>query len=329
MKISIAMATCNGARYLDAQLQSLLGQTRLPDELVVCDDASEDETCRIIERFAASASFPVRLAVNPKRLGLVGNFDRALSMATGDLVFPGDQDDVWFPEKLAVIAALAEEDAQHACFVNDAQLTDGDLREAGATKMQRIREAGLPPQSMVMGCCTAFRAALLHALLPIPEGQRAHDNWLVQMADLLEVTRRVDTPLQLYRRHGQNLSDYFVNRLDAPGVLARWRGRFAGLWRRGSRGGGLMDEYRFHAAAAERLRALADLDGIAPGNLTRARQRAEARAALLERRVRIRGLPRLRRPLQVAGLLARGGYRLSGGVAGAAKDLLLPRGAQP
>lgn len=144
MRISIAMATCNGARHLGEQLRSFAVQQRLPDELVVADDASTDGTRDLVEAFARSAPFPVRLVVNPARLGLAGNFGRALSLASGDLVFLSDQDDVWFPEKIAVVAGLAAADPAHACFINDAWLADGELRRVGASKMQRIRAAGLP-----------------------------------------------------------------------------------------------------------------------------------------------------------------------------------------
>ena len=64
MKFSVAMCTYNGARFLREQLDSIAAQTRPPDELVVCDDRSTDGTTAVVEAFAASAPFPVRLHVN-------------------------------------------------------------------------------------------------------------------------------------------------------------------------------------------------------------------------------------------------------------------------
>ena len=65
MQISIAMATYNGAKYLQEQLDSFLHQTRLPDELVVCDDGSTDATLEILKAFRQQA--PFRRANLPKR----------------------------------------------------------------------------------------------------------------------------------------------------------------------------------------------------------------------------------------------------------------------
>src|SRR5882762_9087557 len=100
MKISIAMCTYNGARYLREQLDSIAAQTRPPSELIVCDDNSLDETREIVAGFAASAPFPVRLGVNEQNLGSIRNFERAIKLCEGDLIALSDQDDVWLPEKL-------------------------------------------------------------------------------------------------------------------------------------------------------------------------------------------------------------------------------------
>ena len=86
MKISIAMATYNGGKYLREQLDSFLAQTRLPDELVITDDCSTDDTLAIIETFAATAPFEVRWERNEQNLGYTGNFNKALMKAAGDLV---------------------------------------------------------------------------------------------------------------------------------------------------------------------------------------------------------------------------------------------------
>jgi glycosyltransferase involved in cell wall biosynthesis len=100
LRLSIALATYNGEPYLAEQLESFATQRRRPDELVVCDDASTDATAAIVERFSYAAPFAVRLEVNATRLGCAGNFARALSLCTGDVLFLSDQDDVWLADKL-------------------------------------------------------------------------------------------------------------------------------------------------------------------------------------------------------------------------------------
>ena len=87
MRLSIVMATWMGEKYLKAQLQSFLDQTRLPDELIVRDDGSNDRTLAILHQFAERAPFTVQIFESGPRLGFAANFGAALSHAQGDLVF--------------------------------------------------------------------------------------------------------------------------------------------------------------------------------------------------------------------------------------------------
>ena len=104
-RVSVVMATCNGESFLPAQLESIFGQTRKPDEVVVVDDSSEDGTVALLERYRDRGN--LRIEVNPVRLGPNGNFEKALRLSTGDLVFFSDQDDVWLPEKIETLCADA------------------------------------------------------------------------------------------------------------------------------------------------------------------------------------------------------------------------------
>lgn len=213
MKISIAMATYNGAQYIQEQLQSFVDQTRQPDELIITDDCSTDETEAIVLEFAKTAPFEVEFHRNENNLGYCGNFNAALMKATGDLVFLSDQDDVWFPLKIEHMLGVAERNSQALVVMNDAMLTDGDLNEVGLTKVGQIRSAGIGLEGFVMGCCCVVRRELLTFCMPIPAGFNAHDQWLVWLADGLGakvVNREV---LQYYRRHESNESQFIANRI--------------------------------------------------------------------------------------------------------------------
>lgn len=212
MKLSIALATYNGAKFLKAQLDSFLAQTRLPDELIITDDGSIDDTLDIIKRFAETTPFPVVWSQNEQNLGYGGNFNAALQKTTGDLVFLSDQDDVWFPEKIARMVALAEVEPQALVLMNDAELTDEALRSTGLTKLGQIRSAGFSEDCFVMGCCAAVRRELLDICLPIPAEVRGHDNWIVGIADGLRRKKILPETLQYYRRHGENESQCIINR---------------------------------------------------------------------------------------------------------------------
>src|SRR5215467_4239016 len=102
-KLSVALCTYNGSRFLQEQLGSIGSQSRPPDELVICDDGSSDDTVDIIKRFALNAPFPVKLEVNASNLGSTKNFELAVSLCCGDVIALSDQDDVWDATKLAKI----------------------------------------------------------------------------------------------------------------------------------------------------------------------------------------------------------------------------------
>ena len=108
-KISIAMATYNGARFLRQQLDSFARQTLLPSELVVCDDGSTDSTMTIVDAFSRSAPFPIVIVNNTVRLGYTANFLQAAQMCQGELIAFSDQDDEWLPQKLASIVRAGHE----------------------------------------------------------------------------------------------------------------------------------------------------------------------------------------------------------------------------
>lgn len=314
MRVSIALASYNGAAYIAEQLDSFAAQTRPPDEVIVSDDRSADATREIVAAFAGRAPFAVRLLVNHERPGLAGNFSNALEHTTGDLVFLSDQDDVWAPEKLARMTALAEAHPEALCLMNDAWLADGALVASGRSKLGEIRAAGLPESAFVMGCCAALRRELLDFALPVPALMHAHDNWLVGIADQVGRVRRVSEPLQHYRLHGANTSDFFVNR---PRVLSRGARLWQGLRRalaRFSSTSGFQGEYRFHAALDERL---SERPGFGTPEV---RSALAARLAVLSQRWDIRTRPRLRRVAPVLRLWRQGGY---GGGLGPVKDVIL------
>ena len=70
-RVSIALCTCNGERFVEPLLASLARQTGPPEELVIGDDASDDGTLAILDHFAQSAPFPVRIVPRSERWGHV------------------------------------------------------------------------------------------------------------------------------------------------------------------------------------------------------------------------------------------------------------------
>lgn len=219
------MATYNGETYLQAQLDSFLSQRQIPDELVVSDDGSTDQTLAILENFKRIAPFEVVIVHNTGHKGYASNFNNALSHSTGDLIFLSDQDDVWFDAKIATICAIAE-NTEKMLIMNDCVYTDKDLLSTGLTKLEQIKNAGMSESAFMMGCCSAIKRELLTIVLPIAPSYSAHDKWINIISILLDQKEIVRDVLQYYRRHGDNVSNFSVNSLKPikkNSLSSQWR----------------------------------------------------------------------------------------------------------
>ncbi len=325
VKISIALAAYNGCAHLSEQLDSFVAQMRHPDELVVVDDGSHDGTPDIVRAFAVRAPFPVSLVVNTDNLGYAQNFGKALSLCSGDLVFLSDQDDVWFDTKIATMASVAGSDTSAMCFMNDALLTNGVLVPSEMTKLGQILAAGLPETAFVMGCCVAVKRDLLDIVMPIPEDATAHDNWLVGLSDELGLMLRVPDVLQYYRRHGANVSGFFVNRIEKPGWWKILAERIEQLIRRFGSGDSLDREYQFYEMLATRIGEKRDacIRLVGAEKIDMIENTMAVRLESLTTRRTIRSMGFAKRPRIIAELWYRGGYCKSGGMLGAMKDLVI------
>ena len=211
MRISIAMATYNGAAHIQQQLESFLSQTYPPDEVVVCDDCSTDETIEILESFRESAPFTVAIHRNEKNLGYTKNFEKALQNCSGELIFLSDQDDVWFPNKVERVTDVFLAHPDKLLVIHDGELVDENLVSHGATKLRQIKKGYGTDKSFVTGALTAIRSSFLPYIIPIPLGIIGHDRWIHNLARLVKTRIVIDQALQLIRRHSSNTSTWVAS----------------------------------------------------------------------------------------------------------------------
>jgi glycosyltransferase involved in cell wall biosynthesis len=217
--LSVAMCTYNGARYIEQQLVSIAEQTRLPNELVICDDRSTDGTGAVIRSFAERAPFPVRFSINEHRLGITKNFERAVAQCQGDIIALADQDDVWLPGKLAALEAALlgrTSDAADLAFC-DAEVVDEHLQPLGyslwPTKgFSRSRQVNLQSDrawrlllksNVVSGNTMAFRSEFKELVLPF-SASGLHDAWLALLISCVGRVQAIPENLILYRQHRNN-----------------------------------------------------------------------------------------------------------------------------
>jgi len=224
-KISVALCTYNGAEFLSEQLDSYLAQTRLPDELIVGDDCSSDETAKIITDFARDAPFPVDLKTNRQNLGSTENFARTISRCRGDIIFLSDQDDIWLPEKIEKLTAEFAGSPSVGLVFSDAEIVDKNLASlnrklSDLTFSPQIRRAVeeksffefLLLRNYVTGATMAFRAKFRDNFLPFPPDipEMIHDAWITFAIVANADFRFVDEVLVKYRQHDRQQLGIFV-----------------------------------------------------------------------------------------------------------------------
>jgi hypothetical protein len=239
-RVSVALGTHNGARYLREQLESILAQSHPVDEIVLSDDASGDGTVELAERVLAEhrstdAATPALVVLrNPVALGVTPNFEQALRAASGDLIALCDQDDVWHPDRIA--RALAEFDARpgldlvaaEARLVDEAGAPLGSslLETLGVDEATRTRLgtdaafAELLKRNLLTGATMLVSRALVERAAPFPASW-VHDEWLSIVASVGGGIAVVAEPVIDYRQHGAN--QIGVSRLGAGGKVARLR----------------------------------------------------------------------------------------------------------
>lgn len=204
--LSVVLCTHNGEKYLAEQLNSILQQTYTRLELVVCDDASTDNTAAIIRRYA-TADPRIRFYQNPVTLGFNKNFEQALLLAKSDWMAIADQDDIWLPQKLQLLVDYASTDtllvhSYNAEFRNDPTVT--------AFNPSRLRFAGKKTRALLLyntvtGHTVLLHKRLLQVALPFPSTVY-YDWWLGVMASVHGTVQLCPQVLVLHRQHARNAS---------------------------------------------------------------------------------------------------------------------------
>lgn len=219
MRISIAMATFNGAEYILEQLESILNQQRQPDELVVCDDGSTDSTLELLESFSQVAPFPVHVYRNETNVGYTKNFEKAFLHCSGDVIFLSDQDDKWLPSKVGVVEEAFLANPDKLLIIHDGEIVDEGLVSHGATKLSQVMSGYGTDDHFVTGGLTAISRNLQPYILPVPEGIVGHDGWFHNVARLLDTRLVLDQSLQLIRRHNSNTSSWVASSVERIGKM--------------------------------------------------------------------------------------------------------------
>jgi glycosyltransferase involved in cell wall biosynthesis len=204
--VSIVVATYNGAKFLEAQMDSLIAQTYPNIEIVTVDDCSKDNTVEILERYAREHAH-IRVFRNTSNLGYTKNFEKAVSLATGEFISFSDQDDIWAPEKTAVLMNAI---GDHPMIYSDSQLVTEDLqplRKHSELKNQQTFDNCLyfATDDCVAGHSLIMKRSIAVAAMPYPT-ECPYDLWLPFFATFYGEIQYVNTAFVQWRQHRSNVT---------------------------------------------------------------------------------------------------------------------------
>ncbi|MBP1152820.1 glycosyltransferase [Methylocaldum sp. RMAD-M] len=247
-KVSIAMATFNGSRYLPEQLDSFAKQTLLPFELVVCDDDSTDGTLEILTEFSKTSPFEVRIYRNEQRLGPYKNFLKAATLCRGDWIAYSDQDDYWVDKKIEKIVDTIAEWPDSNQIVHVSRIVDENLRVKGNARWPKVGK--LTAREPFTGPCISFMQISGHAsvfkvwlIREVHEraccsaknfevcDRVANDAWIDLLARTFGNVIYIPDALVLHRRHHNTLSGSGMD--TGFGASVRTAFRTGSAWYRG------------------------------------------------------------------------------------------------
>ena len=217
-KISVALAACRGEKFIACMIQSLLAQTLVPDEIIICDDSPDDKTMEAVAGFMAGGK--VHYLHNDTQLGVCRNFEKAISCCSGDVIFLCDQDDVWLPQKISIMVQTLQENPAWDGVFCDSTVVDAELRPLGFTHWE-MRDFSASMRSQMehdtlsvmlkripaAAHNIAFRRRALDYLLPFPELPPFYpDTWIALQTAVHSHFGMVPQAMTLYRVHGDNVS---------------------------------------------------------------------------------------------------------------------------
>ncbi|MDH6264372.1 glycosyltransferase family 2 protein [Bradyrhizobium sp. BR13661] len=207
---TVVLATYNGEEYIAEFLDSLVAQSYRDFDVVVSDDCSTDKTIAIIESFRGMLN--ISISQQESNVGPSLNFSRATMMATGNFVAFADQDDVWHPDKLLLMAEMMRSGdiKEPRLIFCDLEITDEKLKMISASFFCGKRSSACGRiedfiiSNHIPGCAMLVNRPLLELGMPVPRTFKMHDWWFAITAASFGTITFLARPLVCYRQHANN-----------------------------------------------------------------------------------------------------------------------------
>ena len=212
-RVSVCIATYNGAHCVVEQLESILPQLHDDDEVIVVDDASKDATVAVVR---AMGDPRIKVFGRANNLGYVRTFSEALELATGDYLLLSDQDDIWTADHVDIIVSGLR---THGVVATNLGTLNGpssipgpygqkDWRLVSSSSSHRIRNIGgiLVGNRPYYGCAMGFQGYLRdRGMLPFPDFlHESHDLWMALYGNWTSTMFHDERRTVLRRFHDNN-----------------------------------------------------------------------------------------------------------------------------
>ena len=213
MKISVALCTYNGEQFIEEQLLSIINQTILPDELIISDDNSSDNTLKIVKEILEKTQIDYSISVNKCTVGYRKNFEIAIGKCSGEIIFLSDQDDIWTLDKIAVVSDVFNKKPKTSLVATDAFIIDNQksilqksLWKSFKVPYRRSQKQILNlliKNNFITGATIAIRKELYSYSVPFGSYIN-HDHWLSINAAIFKQIVFINKRTIYYRQHHNN-----------------------------------------------------------------------------------------------------------------------------
>ncbi len=216
--VDILMAVYNGERFLNEQIASIVKQSHRNIHLTIRDDASTDNTLKIIQEARQQHPDLISCIQSKQNQGLLQNFSQLMEHSQGPYVMLCDQDDVWHEDKVHLtLSKMREAERNYGKNVpllihTDLKVVDQSLKSIHPSfwsycqlnPAKGLTLNRLLAQNTITGCTLMANRALIKLALPIPKECIMHDWWFGLVAAAFGKVAIVPEATMLYRQHGGN-----------------------------------------------------------------------------------------------------------------------------
>lgn len=218
MKISVALITFNGSKFIKEQIDSILNQNEAVDEIIIFDDQSTDNTWNLLVEFQRKYSNKIYLFQNEKNIGYYANIQQAIKRCTNEIICLADQDDIWLPDKIATLKQYFNDHSDVAGICTNGFIVDEyseimskyDLWERMSFPFNLVSKSNLfkeyiyTVENAATGATIAFKKSALDLDKPFPTiPLLIHDRWIVMKLFEASKVAFLNKKLIKYRIHNQ------------------------------------------------------------------------------------------------------------------------------